>query len=253
MPLPKPVGRPRKVEEVTAAEEADVATPVAQVTEVEGADIKIVEEGDPDDRSSDRPKRKPKKSTKKNKSRKKSKKDIGKEEQRLIDKRARTPFTLLKDQRVRLSSQKGQQECPIDLRLVTIFDPIKKHTYRFLTNNFQLSPRTIADIYRDRWEVELFFKCIKQELLIKSFLGTSENAVRIQIYTAMIAVILVRYLLLLPKTVIWNFSNLIALLRINWFTYQDLFRWVKMPHCDKKPPGEEGEKEGMKIQQNKLF
>jgi hypothetical protein len=86
-------------------------------------------------------------------------------------------------------------------------------------------------------------------LIIKSFLGVSENAVRIQIYTALTAVLLVKYLQFLPTKVSWNFSNLIHLLRINWFTYLVLLDWLEVPHCDKKPPP----KEAPPIQANKLF
>ena len=74
------------------------------------------------------------------------------------------------------------------------FDEETKKTYRFITNNFNLAASTIAAIYKRRWQIELFFKWIKQNLKIKSFLGTSENAVRTQIWVALIHYLLVAYI-----------------------------------------------------------
>ena len=72
-------------------------------------------------------------------------------------------------------------------------DPETGKHYEFLTNHFRLSPQTIADIYKERWKIELFFKEIKQNLRIKSFVGNSENAVFTQIYTALTVYLLVAY------------------------------------------------------------
>ena len=80
---------------------------------------------------------------------------------------------------------------PVKLRRVKFYDDETKRTFVFLTNNMELSAEQIALLYKNRWQVELFFKWIKQHLKIKSFWGTSENAVRIQIYTAIIAYCLV--------------------------------------------------------------
>ncbi|MDR2197956.1 MAG: IS4 family transposase [Deltaproteobacteria bacterium] len=170
------------------------------------------------------------------KGKKNSKKGLNRMQTRLLYKRSRPACQVLKDQIIKLKSAKAASDCPIELRLVTIMDPVKNCEMQFVTNKFDLPPATIADIYRDRWEVELFFKCIKQDLVIKSFLGVSENAVRIQLYTAMLAILIVKYLQILPEKISWNFSNLIHLLRINWFTYKVLWDWLKVPHCEKKPP-----------------
>ena len=78
--------------------------------------------------------------------------------------------------------------------MVEFFDEETKKTYRFITNNFTLAASTIAAIYKRRWQIELFFKWIKQNLKIKSFLGTSENAVRTQIWVALIHYLLVAYI-----------------------------------------------------------
>ena len=80
---------------------------------------------------------------------------------------------------------------------------------------------TIAAIYKDRWEIELFFKALKQNLKVKSFVGTSENALRIQIWTALIAILLLKWLHHLSKAK-WSLSNLASMLRLNLFTYRDL-------------------------------
>jgi IS4 transposase len=180
---------------------------------------------------------------------KKTGKEMGKAEKRLLYKKSLVPCQVVKDQLIKLKSQKAHNDCPIELRLVTIIDPVKNCEMQFLTNKLDLTPRTIADIYRDRWQVELFFKCIKQNLIVKSFLGVSENAVRIQIYAALIATLLVKYLQFLPPKVDWNFSNLIHLLRINWFTYQVLYQWLEFPHCSRQPPP----KDSPRIQFHKLF
>ena len=87
---------------------------------------------------------------------------------------------------------------------------------------------TIAAIYKERWQIELFFKAIKQNLKIKTFLGTSENAVMTQIWTALIVMLLLRYLQLLSK-IKWSLSNLVALLRQQLFVYRELTAWLNNP------------------------
>ena len=98
----------------------------------------------------------------------------------------------------------------------------------FITNDMKLAASTIAAIYKDRWQIELFFKAIKQGLRIKSFIGTSENAVQTQIWTALIAMLVVRFLQL-RSTFAWGLSNLIALLRQQLFVYRDLWTWLNDP------------------------
>ncbi len=87
---------------------------------------------------------------------------------------------------------------------------------------------TIADIYKQRWQIELFFKALKQNLRVKSFVGTSENALRIQIWTALIALLLLKWLHHLSKAR-WSLSNLASMLRLNLFTYRDLRDWIDDP------------------------
>ena len=98
---------------------------------------------------------------------------------------------VLSDQTAILSSVESATAYPDPLRKVSYFDPERSKRLKFLTNNFTLPARTIADIYRQRWQVELFFKWIKQHLRIKAFYGTSENAVKTQIWIAVSIYVLV--------------------------------------------------------------
>src|ERR1700740_1556133 len=105
----------------------------------------------------------------------------------------------------------------------------------FLTNHFALSAATIAAIYKDRWSVELFFKAIKQNLKIKTFVGTSPNAVKTQVWTALIAMLLLRYLQLKARFG-WALANLLALLRQQLFVHRDLWIWLNEPFQPPPPP-----------------
>lgn len=142
--------------------------------------------------------------------------------------------TVLRDEVIVLDSEKDPDKL-MRLRRIEIQPKDKPDTIVFVTNNLKLAASTIAAIYRDRWQIELFFKAIKQSLRIKTFIGTSENAVRIQIWTALITMLLLRYLHL-RSTWRWSFSNLVALLRQQIFVYRDLWKWLNQPD---KPPHEE--------------
>ena len=113
-------------------------------------------------------------------------------------------------------------------RRVEIWDETKQRSFVFLTNHMGFGSTTIAAIYKDRWKVELFFKALKQNLKIKTFLGTSANAVKTQIWTALIAMLLLRYLQL-QATFGWSLSNLSALLRHQLFVYRGLWAWLNAP------------------------
>lgn len=118
-------------------------------------------------------------------------------------------------------------------RRVTVWIEEKGEEMELLTNRFDLSAETIAEIYRQRWQIELFFKAIKQNLLIKTFVGTSANALRIQFWTALIAILLLK-LLQFRSRIDWALSNLVALLRWNLFTHKDLWKWIDDPFL--QPP-----------------
>jgi len=98
----------------------------------------------------------------------------------------------------------------------------------FITNNMELAASTIGAVYKDRWQIELFFKALKQNLKIKTFLGTTPNAVRTQIWTALIAMLLLKFMQL-KSSFGWSLSNLAAMVRMNLLTYRDLFAWLNDP------------------------
>ena len=105
----------------------------------------------------------------------------------------------------------------------------KEGTFILLTNHLTFGATTIAAIYKDRWQIEIFFKAIKQNLKIKTFVGTSTNALKIQIWTALIAILLLKYLKFRSRFD-WSLSNLVAMLRYNLFTYRDLWAWIDSPY-----------------------
>ena len=98
---------------------------------------------------------------------------------------------LTSDQTIEFTGVQTSRKCPIPLRRIGYRDPETGKHYIFVTNNFKLAASTIADIYKSRWQIELFFKWIKQHLRIKSFFGTSENAVKTQIWIAVSVYVLV--------------------------------------------------------------
>ena len=120
------------------------------------------------------------------------------------------------------------------MRRIEIWVEDQQKTMVFVTNHMKLAPTTIAEIYKDRWGIEAFFKTLKQSLRIKTFVGTSENAVLIQIWTALIAMLVVKFLQL-KSTFGWSLSNLVALLRQQLFVYRDLWSWINDPF--QRPPG----------------
>jgi hypothetical protein len=133
---------------------------------------------------------------------------------------------IIADQTIVLT--KKMDVCPHLLRRVVVWDHVGQREIELLTNNRKLGASTIAAIYKDRWEIELFFKALKQNLKIKTFVGTSENAIRIQIWTALIALLLLKWLHHLSKAN-WSLSTLAAMLRMNLFTYRDLMDWLNDP------------------------
>lgn len=123
------------------------------------------------------------------------------------------------------------------LRRIEIWLDDKQDTMVFLTNNMKLAASTIAAIYKERWQIELFFKALKQSLRVKTFVGTSENAVQTQIWTALISLLMIKYLQI-KSTFPWSLSNLVALLRQQLFVYRDLFAWLNDPY--QAPPALDG-------------
>jgi len=147
---------------------------------------------------------------------------------------------IVRDEVILLCSQ--QELGPVALlRRIEVWIEEKQETMVFVTNNMKLAASTIAAIYKERWQIELFFKALKQGLKIKTFVGTTENAVQTQIWTALIAILLVKYLQL-KSTFGWSLSNLVALLRQQLFVYRDLWRWLNDPF--QAPPALEGIHDG---------
>lgn len=133
-----------------------------------------------------------------------------------------------RDETIQLAEGYGRKRCPSRLRQVTVWDAEHERELVFLTNIFHLAASTIGAIYKDRWQIELFFKALKQNLKIKTFVGTSENAVNVQIWTALIAMLLLKFLWL-KSTWAWSLSNLAAMLRFNLLSYRDLWAWLDEP------------------------
>lgn len=135
---------------------------------------------------------------------------------------------ILADEIIRLTGAGAGQKCPDRLRRVVVWDDEQEREIVLLTNHLEFGATTLAAIYRERWQIELFFKALKQNLKIKSFVGTSENALRIQIWTALLALLLLKWLHHLSCSG-WSLSNLASMLRLNLFTYRDLKEWLDKP------------------------
>ena len=130
------------------------------------------------------------------------------------------------DQRIKLTGSKSRRESLPELRRVVYRDPETKKRYEFLTNHFDLAAATIAAIYKQRWQIELFFKWIKQNLKIKAFLGTSLNAVKTQLWIALCLYLLLAYLKFLSK-IAASLQQMLRLLQLNLFAKRDLIALLK--------------------------
>lgn len=133
------------------------------------------------------------------------------------------------DQSIRLTGPVASQKCTQLLRRVVAKRPDSEEELVFMTNHHRLGASTIAAIYKDRWAIELLFRALKQNLKIKTFVGTTPNAVKTQIWTALIAMLLLRYLQITSRFA-WSLSNLVAMLRMNLFTHRDLKTWLDEPY-----------------------
>ena len=144
-----------------------------------------------------------------------------------------TSCGLTSDQVIRLTGTKAHQ-CPIKLRRVGYRDPQTGKHYVFVTNNFKLAAKTIADIYKSRWQIEMFFKWIKQNLKIKTFIGTSKNAVMTQIWIALCVYLILSYLKF-TSCMDRSIQQILKLLQLNLFDRRDLIELIKGQNLD--PPG----------------
>jgi hypothetical protein len=134
--------------------------------------------------------------------------------------------TVVSDREIRITPYRlGFQ---LKLRLVTIRDEEHQRELTFLTNHLDFGATTIARIYKERWQIELFFKSLKQLLRVRTFVGTSANALKTQMWTALIAILLLKYLQL-RSSFGWSLSNLVAIVRQQLFVYRDLLGWLDDP------------------------
>ncbi len=136
---------------------------------------------------------------------------------------------------VNLASYGIDLDAPVLFRRIVAQLPDRQEPMVFLTNHLHFAASTIAAIYKERWQIELLFKALKQNLRIKTFVGTSSNALSIQIWTALISMLILRYLQLKSQHR-WSLSNLLAMLRFNLFTYRDLWSWLNAPFSPPEIP-----------------
>ena len=142
---------------------------------------------------------------------------------------------ILKDEIIELKNSTSKKKYPKKLRRVAVWDDVNKQVIELITNHMNWSANTIGELYKSRWNVEIFFRDIKQLLHIKSFIGTSENAVMIQIWTALITILILKALKAMAKFS-WHLSNLVAFIRLNIFVKIDLQQWLDHPFEESKDP-----------------
>ena len=135
---------------------------------------------------------------------------------------------ILKDELIQLTGYQSVKKYPKPMRRVAIWDEENQQTIELITNQTSWTANTISELYKIRWQIEIFLREIKQLLHIKSFIGTTQNAVMIQIWTALITILLLKFLKGIGKYD-WRLSNLVAFLRLNLFVKIDLQKWLNKP------------------------
>ena len=142
---------------------------------------------------------------------------------------------LVSDRIICMTQQAAENDNPPMMRRIEFFDEEQNRTLVLLTNNLKLAAATVAEIYKNRWQIELFFKALKQSCKIKTFVGTSANALKTQIWTALIAMLLIK-ILHMKSTFGWHLSNFMVLLRQQLFVYRDLWKWIDDPFQPPETP-----------------
>lgn len=151
--------------------------------------------------------------------------------------------TILIDEAIEFTGDEPSKNYPHPIRRIAVYDPDKmKEPIELLTNNAKWPAQTVADLYKARWDIETFFKMLKQNLKVTSFVGTSANAVMTQIWIAMIAVLLLRVLYERSRYD-WSMANLVSFIRLNLFSLVDLWKWLDNP-LDSHPPSAEALTQG---------
>lgn len=156
---------------------------------------------------------------------------------RIVEERV-PPRGVLRDEVVEVIDVRNARRrgyVPLRLRRIEIAAPEQPANLVFFSNHLTLGATTISRIYKERWQIELFFKALKQNLKIRTFIGTSANAIHIQLWTALIAMLLVRYLKLKSMCEA-SLSNLFAMLRFHLFSYYELWEWLRKPFDPAPPP-----------------
>lgn len=136
---------------------------------------------------------------------------------------------ILSDEDIQLLGHYTAEKYPKKLRIVRVYDSTNDKTLVLLTNNLSWTADTISQLYKARWDIEVFFKHLKQLFRVKTFIGTTPNAVRIQMWCSMIAILLFNYLKSMAKYR-WHLSNLVGFLRINLFVKINLWNWLNHPY-----------------------
>jgi IS4 transposase len=139
------------------------------------------------------------------------------------------------DQVIQVTGFLSHKKCPIPLRRVVVWREDKQEELVLWTNNLTLGATTIAEVYKARWQIELFFKSLKQNFQVKTFVGTSANALKTQLWIALIAILLVQ-IVRMRATLRWSVSNLVAFLRLHLFTYAVLMTMVNDPMPTPRQP-----------------
>jgi hypothetical protein len=132
---------------------------------------------------------------------------------------------ILKDELIELTGANTREKYPKRLRRIAVYDATNNQTIELITNQLSWTAETISELYRSRWQIEIFFKELKGHLKIKSFIGTSHNAVMIQIFTAMLTILMLKFLKAMAKYS-WHLSNLVSFLRLNLFVKISLQKWL---------------------------
>jgi hypothetical protein len=140
---------------------------------------------------------------------------------------------ILKDEIIELKNVASKKKYPTKLRRVAVWDELNQQTIEIITNQMSWTANTIGELYKSRWQIEIFFREIKQLLHIKTFIGTTENAVMIQIWTALITILILKALKAMAKFN-WHLSNLVAFIRLNIFVKITLQDWLDKPF--EEPP-----------------
>jgi len=138
---------------------------------------------------------------------------------------------VLEDQIIEVTVKEQEGESKLKLRKIKFYDRVQKREFEFLTNLFEMRPDLVAAIYKLRWQIELLFKQLKQNFPLKYFLGDNENAIKIQIYCALIANLLMTVVQKSVKKA-WSFSNLVSFCKIHLFNYIHLLRFLEKPDKD---------------------